>query len=216
MHIEFLVEDLSTRKLLESLADTIINADCTWTIHSYKGIGRIPKNLRGVTDPIKRILLDQLPRLLNGYGKTFSDYPAEYEAVIVIVTDLDKRSLKEYLQELHAVLYNCSHRPNAHFCIAVEESEAWLLGDIGAIKKAYPRAKNRVLATYVNDSICGTWEKLADAIYPGGSLELKKCGWQFVGKIKSEWAEQITPFMEINHNKSNSFCHFRDTVENIK
>ncbi len=215
MHIEFLVEDLSTQILLENLVDKIIKNNHTWKIHSYKGIGRIPKNMRGIIDPKKRILLDRLPKLLNGYGKTFFGYSDDYQAVVIIVTDLDKRNLKEYLLELHDVLNNCSHKPDAEFCIAIEESEAWLLGDIGAIKKAYKRAKQRILSAYVNDSICGTWEKLADAIYLGGALELKKGGWQSVGKIKSEWAEKITPFMDINKNKSDSFCYFRDTLKSI-
>ncbi len=35
-----------------------------------QGIGRIPKNLNAGGDPAKRILLDQLPKLLGGYGKT--------------------------------------------------------------------------------------------------------------------------------------------------
>jgi len=38
-------------------------------VRAYKGIGRLPKNLKGTSDPSKRILLDQLPKLLRGYGK---------------------------------------------------------------------------------------------------------------------------------------------------
>ena len=48
--------------------------------------------------------------------------------------------------------------------MAIEEGEAWLLGDIPAIQSVYPNAKNAVLNGYENDSICGTWEKLADAV----------------------------------------------------
>ena len=71
------------------------------------------------------------------------------------------------------------------------------------------------LITYQNDSICGTWEKLADAIHPEGSLKLKKTGWQYIGKIKSEWAEKITKFMDVENNKSPSFCYFRDTLRKL-
>lgn len=41
----------------------------TWRVHAYKGIGKIPKDIGKKANPAKRILLDQLPRLLRGYGK---------------------------------------------------------------------------------------------------------------------------------------------------
>lgn len=55
-----------------------------------------------------------------------------------------------------------------------EEIEAWLLGDRHALLSAYPHAKMHVLNTYVQDSICGTWEVLADAVYPGGTSKLSR------------------------------------------
>ncbi len=186
MHFEILIEDLSGKKTIEALIEKIIDNSHIWRIHEYKGIGRIPKNMKVNSDPEKRILLNQLPKLLNGYGKTFAGYSKGYQAVVIVVTDLDERDFKTYLSELYDVLNQCSHQPDARFCLAIEEGEAWLLGDIKAIKKAYPKAKKRILSTYKNDSICGTWEKLADAVYPEGSLKLKKTGWQYIGKIKSE------------------------------
>lgn len=45
-----------------------------------------------------------------------------------------------------------------YFCIAIEEMEAWLLGDEKAIEEAYPQAKMPLLRKYVHDSIVGTWE----------------------------------------------------------
>ena len=72
MHIEVLVEDSSGEKLLQLLLPKLLGAQGdphTWRLHSYKGIGRIPKNLTTKADPAKRILLERLPRLLRGYGK---------------------------------------------------------------------------------------------------------------------------------------------------
>ena len=92
--------------------------------------------------------------------------------------------MKTFRQELFRVLNSCNPKPETRFCIAIEEGEAWLLGDIPAIKKAYPKANVNVLNSYQNDSICDTWEHLADAVYPGGSKKLKKRGWQAVGKEK--------------------------------
>ncbi len=58
------------------------------------------------------------------------------------------------------------------FCLAIEEGEAWLLGDLDAVRTAYPGARKAVLDEDVSDSRCGTWEVLADAVYPGGCTEL--------------------------------------------
>lgn len=71
MHFEVLVEDASGAIMLESFLEKILGSngqEHTYKINQYKGIGRIPKNLKGETDPKKRILLDKLPRILQGYG----------------------------------------------------------------------------------------------------------------------------------------------------
>jgi predicted ATPase len=71
-------------------------------------------------------------------------------------------------------------------------------------------AKREVLDHYAQDSACGTWELLADAVYAGGSAAIRKAGWPLPGQIKHDWAEKITPFMDINKNTSPSFSKFRD------
>lgn len=98
------------------------------------------------------------------------------------------------------------------FCLAIEEGEAWFLGDFPAIRKAYPSAKETVLETYVNDTVCGTWELLADAIFPGGRRALTGQGYQRIGKEKTIWAEAITPFMDPDQNRSPSFSRFRKAL----
>lgn len=65
---------------------------------------------------------------------------------------------------------------------------------------------------YVNDSICGTWEHLADAIYNGGSSALSAKGWQAVGAEKLQWAEKITPHMNVTNNASPSFAYFKQKL----
>ena len=215
MHFEILVEDQSSEKALKVLMPKIIGDQHTFQIHSYRGSGHIPKDLKGHTDVSKRILLDRLPKLLNGYGKTFANYPPNFPTVLIVVCDLDRKCLKTFRQELYSVLNACNPKPETRFCIAIEEGEAWLLGDMPAIKAAYPKAKDYVLNSYQNDSICDTWEHLADAIYPGGSKKLKKRGWQAVGKEKSTWAEKITPNMKVHKNKSTSFCYFRDKIREL-
>lgn len=207
MHFEILVEDQSGKKALEILVPKIIE-EHTCNIHAYKGIGRIPKNLRANGDPRKRILLNQLPRLLRGYGNTFTNYSENCPAVVILVCDLDDKCLKAFREELYGILDSCNPKPEACFCIAIEEGEAWFLGDLPAVKSAFPNARDAILNDYLNDSICGTWERLADAVFPGGSIALSAKGWQAIGAEKSAWAEKITPNMNITNNSSPSFRYF--------
>ena len=153
MHFEVLVEDASGKRALDILIPRIIGNRHTFRVIAYRGVGRIPRKLRGVAEARKRILLDRLPGLLGGYGNTFSSDPGGYRAAVVVVCDLDDRCLKSFRQELFAVLNACKPKPETRFCIAVEEGEAWLLGDVQAIKTAYPNAKLDIFNRYKNDSI---------------------------------------------------------------
>jgi len=215
MHFEILVEDQSGKKALDILVPKVIGGENTFHVHAYKGIGRIPKNLRNNANASHRILLDQLPRLLRGYGSTFANYPDGYSAVVILVCDLDDKCLKAFRRELFTILGACNPKPEVRFCIAIEEGEAWFLGDIPAIKSAYPGAKDNVLNAYVNDSICDTWECLANAVFPGGSQTLSTKGWQAVGSEKSAWAEKITPYMDFDSNRSPSFCYFIEKLRGL-
>ena len=213
MHFRVLVEDRSGSIALERILEKILGANYTdhsWDLHSYRGLGRIPKDLRGKSDPKKRLLLELLPGILQGYGKSLS----ALEAVIVVV-DLDRRDCKSFKQDLLDVLEACNPRPKTLFRIAIEESEAWLLGDRQAVKAAYPEARDSVLNRYVQDSICDTWELLADAIHPGGSARLKQEGYPVTGEAKCEWACNIAPHMDVDQNESKSFQVFRDGVKRL-
>jgi hypothetical protein len=210
MHLVFLVEDASGEMLLKQVLPRLVPEQHTWLTHKYKGIGRIPKGLKQSSDPAKRQLLDQLPRLLQGFGNT-----PGYDAVVVLV-DVDKRDCRAFKQELLEILERCQPKPrHTLFSLAIEEMEAWLLGDQEAIKLAYPLARSMVLDGYVQDSICGTWETLADAIHAGGSEQLKQMGYRATGKAKCEWAENIGAWMDVDVNRSQSFTEFRDGVRGL-
>jgi hypothetical protein len=212
VHFEILVEDQSGKRALEVIVPKILGDEHTFRVHSYKGIGRIPGNMKDARDPSKRILLANLPKLLKGYGNTFAGYDPE---AVVLVCDLDDREFDSFLRELKNILDGCHPKPEARFCLAIEEGEAWLLGDIPAVKSAYANADDKVLENYQNDSICGTWETLADAVYAGGSKKLSAKGWQAVGAEKFRWAETIAPHMNIEVNKSPSFCFFRAEMRDL-
>lgn len=215
VHFEIVVEDQSGARALEILVPRIVGADHTYRVHAYKGIGRIPKSMRDPEDASRRILLDNLPKLLRGYGNAFNAYPPDYAAAVVVVCDLDDSCLRAFRAELMNLLNACYPRPETRFCIAIEEGEAWFLGDLEAIRAAYPQARRAVLESYVNDSICGTWETLADAVSPGGVQRLSAGGWQTVGAEKAKWAEAIAPRMDVARNASPSFCYFRNKLQEL-
>ena len=214
MHFEILVEDKSGSIAVNAILEKILGANYlnhSWTLHAYKGIGRIPRNLRGTLDPAKRILLDRLPKILQGYGRSLDSSLC----AVIIVLDLDNRDCMAFKRNLIDILDVCDPRPNALFRFAIEESESWLLGDRNAIKAAYPYAKDGIMNSYEQDSICNTWEVLADAVQTGGAARLRKSGWPEIGVVKCEWAENIAPHMDVNSNRSKSFQVFRDGVRRL-
>jgi len=171
MHFEVMVEDSSGEKLLHALLPKILGPEGkqhSWRVHAYKGIGHIPKGLRAHTDASTRVLLDRLPAVLQGYGKT-----PGVDAVVVVL-DADKRDCAAFLAELRDIAARCHPAPETVlFRLAIEEVEAWYFGDRVALTTAFPRANDQILDRYVQDSRCNTWELLADAIHPGGCTAVK-------------------------------------------
>lgn len=213
MHIEFLIEDSSGRALLDTLIPKLIgpyNEPHSWRTHSYRGVGRLPRRgLVGEPDPSKRLLLDQLPRILKGYRKT-----PGIDAIVVVL-DSDKRDCVVLLGELTAVARRCGVEAKTLFRIAIEEIEAWYFGDREAVIRAYPSAKRRVLDAYTQDSVCGTWETLADALFAGGVAAVRRPGGPNPGDIKHEWAQRIGPLLVPERNTSLSFGKFRDGLRRV-
>jgi hypothetical protein len=212
MHYEILVEDGSGARVLEAVVPKIISPEHSFKVHSYKGLGHLPKGLKVDSDPKKRLLLQQLPRLVQGLGTTFFGWGPTFRAVLVVICDLDSRCKIDFKAELREVVNSCMPRPETLLCFAVEEIEAWLLGDKSAILEAYPEAVEAVLDSYEYDSICGTWELLADAIYPGGRKSLKQGPYQIAGSAKAEWATRIAPRIVVDRNISPSFIYLRDML----
>lgn len=214
MHFEVLVEDKSGSITVKFLMEKILgpnHSNHSWRIHAYKGIGHLPKNLHRLPDPGKQLLLHQLPYVLRGYGRSLSSS----SAAVVVVVDLDNKDCMSFKQELLGVLSGCHPRPRTLFRIAIEESEAWLLGDRSAVKQAYSNAKDSVLDSYSQDSICGTWEVLADAVNAGGATALKRLSYPDAGMAKCIWAQDIAPHIDVGGNRSKSFQVFRRGLKNL-
>ena len=212
MHFEILVEDSSGTRLLGHLMPKLLGPIAqphTWKLHPFKGIGRIPKNLGDVPNPTQRQLLHNLPALLSAYAKTPNI------GGVIIVCDTDTRDCVSFLGELQGVAKASKAEAITLFRLAIEETEAWYLGDWNAILAAYPTAKKRLFDTYVQDSVYGTWERLADIVHPEGSRAIIKAGWPTPGDVKHEWAKRIGPHMDPTRNRSPSFGKLRDGLRRL-
>lgn len=207
MYFQFLIEDQSSAALIEILMDKIIalHPNNQYNCKSFRGIGGFTrKNTIKETKTGK--LLNDLATYLRGFNRSLKGI----SATIIVVLDNDDHNPVQFEQELNEVANQNMIEIDHVFCIAIEEVEAWLLGDVDAVVKAYPQAKMAPLRSYVQDSICGTWEILADAVYTGGLNKFKRECTSFVdvGRCKKEWSESIGKYMDIDANRSPSFNHF--------
>lgn len=212
MHFQFLIEDQSGQALIELLMEKVQaeHPDITCNYKSFRGIGGFTKK-NTVKETRDGKLLNDLATYLAGFSRSL----VGIDAAVFIVLDNDDRDPAVFRAELEAVALSRMITIDHVFCLAIEEMEAWFLGDEAALLQAYPNAKIAALRSYEQDSICGTWEVLADAVYPGGCRKLKKENPSYtgIGKVKNEWAKKIGQFMNIHNNRSPSFNHFIDEIK---
>ena len=215
MHFEILVEDASGKALLEQIVPKILGPKGKPNPYrivniqelKYRMMATLPrKDAR--TLPWDVILAQTLAIQLRAYSKAF----VRKNAVIVIVVDVDRRHIESFRQKLEDVFHTNATNVEGGIRLAVEEIEAWILGDPVAVRRAYPLAKEYVLTGYVQESICGTWEVLADALFHGGSERLTEIGYPLIGREKHRWAENIGQYMDMDKNHSPSFRAFCDLL----
>ncbi|MFM6253834.1 MAG: DUF4276 family protein [Dolichospermum sp.] len=192
MHIEFLVEEASTEIALNLIVPKIIGNIHTFKIHNFQSKDR---------------LLKRLPERMKAYDNFIPD-----DWRIVILVDEDRSDC----QELKKKLYNASsvvtqkkgnivlHR------IVVEELESWFIGDVAAIRTEYekiPASLSQQAKFRDPDTIKGgTWEEL-DKI-------LKRYGYE-TGLQKMDFAQKVSPHMDVENNQSRSFQVFRDGLRRM-
>ena len=216
MHFEFLVEGQCELTALSILMSKILGPyqdPHTWKIHKHRGIGKFPTDPAQKPSPHDGSLLHNLSSKLRAYGNTHRK-----DLAVVVLVDLDNRpDCRVFKQELIHQLEFCIHKPKTLFRIAIEELEAWYLGDQNAIALAYPKANLDILNHYSQDSICGTWELFAKVIHDKDAQELlttnKRSSRLLESKVR--WAKTITPWMDVEHNLSPSFIAFRNGVRQL-
>lgn len=216
MHFEFLVEGQCELTALSILMPKILGPykePHTWKIHKHRGIGKFPVDPSQKTSPRDESLLHNLSSKLRAYGKE-----DRKDLVVVVLVDLDDRpNCRVFKQELVHQLDFCINKPNTLFRIAIEELDAWYLGDRKAIAQAYPNARFEVLNDYTQDCICGTWELFAKLVNDKEMQEILASNRRSTRLLeaKVQWAKRVTPLMDIEQNLSPSFVVFRDGVRRL-
>ncbi len=85
--------------------------------------------------------------------------------------------------------------------IAIEEVEAWYLGDWEALRREFPSAKKLIYKQYKQDAIGGTWEKFQEVI---GDPMVRK----------PYWAQKMGAALDVNgRNRSDSFNRFCKAIK---
>lgn len=167
-----------------------IRPDASFELHPYRG---------------KPDLLKKLPSRLRGYAQWHQP-----DVRVVVVVDRDAEDCLHLKQRLVDV--SASAALPALCRIAIEELEAWFLGDVAALRGAYP-AVPASLASKRGfrdpDAIAGgTWEALERV--------LQKAGYYSAGMPKVEVATRVAAVMDPDANRSGSFCAFRDGLRGLR
>jgi hypothetical protein len=191
VRLEVLVEEPSAEVALRSLLPRIV-PNCPFEIITFNG---------------KHDLLRKLPQRLRAY----SYYWSEANLRVVVLLDRDGDDcvrLKAELERIAADSFLPSHA--VLFRIVIEELEAWFLGDVPALCRAYPRlpASLGQQDGYRNpDAIHGTWEAFERV--------LQKHGYHRKGLAKFVAAGEVAPHMDVDNNRSGSFQVFRDGLRRL-
>jgi hypothetical protein len=183
MNLEVLVEEASAKVALELLLPRIA-PHVPVTVHAFMG---------------KPDLLNKLLPRLRGYAH-FD------EVLVVILVDRDREDCLALKQRLLRDARTAGIARRVLARIAVEELEAWLLGDVPALREAFPgipatlgeRARFRD-----PDAVAGgTAEALLEVLANAGHQ----------GVTKTELARRVAEKMNVEANRSHSFRVFRDGI----
>jgi hypothetical protein len=197
----FLVEGPSEVRLLEGMLPRLLPKH-SFVIHPHQGKGKLPDDPLKPPDPVRRGVLDVLPATLRAWGKALSP---DTDRVVLLV-DLDNDDCAWLLERLSDMIEAIEPAPSCLFRIAIEEVEAWYLGDWAAMKRAFPRAGKKALASYGQDTICGSWEVFQKVIQD--PLERKPFWAEKMGLELSVDTDKIV-------NKSVSFQKFCAGVQRL-
>ncbi len=200
MQLEFLVEEPSAEQALLYIVPKI--TDAAFRVHPFNG---------------KNDLLSKLRQRLKAYNQRMKN-GEDIRIIILVDRDDDNcHDLKVILEEAtkwEGLVTKSSPAPSGVFHvltrIAVEELEAWFLGDEQAIRTAYTRVPIFAQQREFRDPDAvrgGTWEALERL--------LQKAGYHQGGLAKIKAAREIATHMEPSRNRSRSFQIFCEGLQSL-
>lgn len=196
MTIHILVEGASERAFFERWLPRLLPSQHV-RVHPHQGKGSLPKVWNAPPDKKARGLLDQLPAKLRGLAQALNP---QSDGVLVLL-DADDDESDALRESIAAVAEQCSPQLQLRVSVAVEETEAFYLGDLRALERAYPDADIERARAYEPDSICGTWELFGEIVGDGGGN-------------KVAWAEAMGPYVTTRAGESRS-PSFRGMVQEV-
>jgi hypothetical protein len=196
--LELLVEEPSMEEALRHLLPKIIGNRAEWKVINMRSKGRLMK---------------ELPNRLRGYKRRMNG--GENIKVIVLVDrDIDdchalKRQLEAMARNAGLQTKTAAGAGGAAFQvvnrIAIDELEAWFMGDTTALQCAYTSLRSVRFPNYFNHpDNGGTWERLHHF--------LKQHGIYRNSFPKIDAARNIAKHMEPERNRSRSFQCFLQGV----
>ncbi len=199
MQIDVQVEEPSAEEALRHILPRILRDRATFCISNYGS---------------KHNLLKKLPSRLKGYAQQISRGEQLKLAVLVDRDDDDCHELKRRLEDMaRAAGLATKSVPDANgdFVVlnrlAIEELEAWFIGDDDAVRAAFPRVPPfRNKAKFRDpDTVQGTWEAFHQ--------RLKRSGVYPDHYPKIEAASLIAVHMDVARSRSTSFRVFCSGME---
>jgi hypothetical protein len=198
MHLEVYVEEPSAEAALGILIPKIVGEAHSHRIYNLMG---------------KDTLLRELPKRLRSYrGMSMQAMR------IVALVDRDRDDCADLKQGLEAMAAaakiptRAARKPGQPAImdtrLAIEELEAWYIGDVPALRSAYPKVPatlDKWARFRFPDAVAGgTWETLERA--------LQRYGYHSGGLAKIKLARDVAAHMNPAANRSESFCRFRDAL----
>ena len=148
-----------------------------WLVLSFQGKSHLKKSI---------------PQKMKGWGNYRNPH-------FIILQDKDSGNCVAIKQELYKIAY--PHKKPFHVRIVCQELESWLLGDLEAIKRAYPQAEIRDNAKFRNPDSLGN-----------ASQELERL---INIPTKIQPAKSISQHFDLTKNKSKSFNVFIRTLKQL-
>lgn len=178
MKIVFLLEEPSMKEVLNVLLPQILPHDVLFQLVPHQG---------------KSDLRKSIPNKLRNWN--------EPDVKFVVLQDQDLSDCRDLKQDLKTLCDE--NRIGVQVCIACKELEAWYLGDLSAVERAYDINLNKARKKFkIPDAIDSPKERLYELLRGKGHSQISG-------------ARRIAAYMNVSGNISESFNFFVSKVRKM-